>query len=323
MVNQKDNHVKFSLIVPLYNEQENITHLHKEIISALHDYEYELIYVNDGSSDKTFSKTIEAINNMPVSWARIINLSKNYGQSFAFKLGLDNARFSVIIFMDGDLQNDPKDIPLLLDKFSEGYDLVQGVRAKRRDPLLQKILPSKLANLFLRILCGSKFSDLGCSLKVFSKKLVNGLYFYQGFHRILPIYLSLKGAKMTEIEINHRKRLCGKSKYGFSRAAEVFFEIIRINFIEKGSNNFIYITIGIGFILGCLGLLIGFNLVKNINLFGFLGLISFVLGLYLFVIATSLHIIRSFYAYHQKFKEIEESHYEIINYEQGKEAQRS
>ncbi|MBU1062387.1 MAG: glycosyltransferase family 2 protein, partial [Candidatus Omnitrophica bacterium] len=254
--------IKFSVVVPFYNEEDNVKILHKELISALKGHEYELVYVNDGSTDSTYSRLIKETEDLKPPHAKIINFTKNLGQSFAFKAGLDNTSFDTIVFIDGDLQNDPRDIPLLLEKFLEGYDLAQGIRARRKDPFFSKIVPSKIANLILRILCGSKFKDLGCSLKVFSKKITDRLFFYKGFHRLLPVYFSLKGAKVTEVKVNHRSRKSGKSKYGFSRTIEVLFEVIKINFFEKGSNNFIYITIGVGMTLVILSFLVGFNFIK-------------------------------------------------------------
>jgi glycosyltransferase involved in cell wall biosynthesis len=169
--------IEFSVVVPFYNEEDNAGLLHARLLSALAGYRYELVYVNDGSTDATRAKLREALASAPTRYAKIISLPKNLGQSFAFKAGLDNSRFPVVAFMDGDLQNDPADIPRLLHKLNDGYDLVQGVRYRRQDPFFSKIIPSVAANVLLRVLCGSKFRDIGCSLKAFKKRpgLGNGL----------------------------------------------------------------------------------------------------------------------------------------------------
>jgi glycosyltransferase involved in cell wall biosynthesis len=230
------NSIKFSVVIPLYNEEENIAILHKELIYALKGYIYELIYVNDGSTDSTYLKLKKEIKNADMPLIKIINLHKNFGQSYAFKAGLNNAESSLIVFIDGDLQNDPKDIPKLLEKIDEGYDLVQGVRLKRLDPFFKKVIPARIANLILRFFCGSKFKDIGCSLKVFKKAIVSDIIFHNGIHRVLPLYLQLKGAHTAEININHRSRIFGKTKYGLSRIFNLIYEIVMISFSDKYFN---------------------------------------------------------------------------------------
>jgi len=311
MVSLADNDTKFCIIIPVYNEEENISILHKEIISVLKDYEYELIYVNDGSTDSTYSEIKKALGNLIPPYAKIINLPNNLGQSFAFKVGLDNARFSVIIFMDGDLQNDPKDIPQLLAKIGEDYDLVQGIRAKRQDNFFKKILPSLIANFILRLLCDSKFKDIGCSLKAFKKPLALDMVFQQGMHRILPVYFYLKGKRVTEIKVNHRKRIYGKTKYGFSRAFEILFEIIKINFFEKNSNRFLFVTGFLSF------LILFYGIVKIITKFflnpkeGMFYCVFSILGFYIFVISTVLYISRSFYIYYKNISKSKDIKMEV------------
>jgi glycosyltransferase involved in cell wall biosynthesis len=224
-----DNHNRrFSVIIPMYNEEENISFLHEELVAVLRGYEYELIYVNDGSSDLTYAKLKEETSKLSAPQTKIINLPNNLGQSLALKNGLDNAEYPIIVFMDGDFQIDPRDIPRLVAKINEGFDFVQGIREKRKDLFFSKIVPAITANFILWSVCGSKFKDIGCSLKAFRKELIADIVFQRGIHRILPLYLMLGGAKFTQIKVNHRKRVLGKSKYGMSRIFEFVIQVIRI-----------------------------------------------------------------------------------------------
>jgi len=312
-----DKDVGFSVVIPFYNEEQNVSILHNELVKALSGYNCEIIYVNDGSLDNTLEELKKAAKEIFSGQIKIVNLSKNLGQSFAFRVGLDNANSKVIVFMDGDLQNDPKDIEKLLTKFFEGYDIVQGSRVSRKDSLFLKKIPSKIANIFLRILCGSKFRDSGCSLKVFSKEFIENFPFYKGFHRVLPFYFSLKGGRTAEVEVAHRKRSYGKSKYGLSRIGEVLFEIIKISFFEKRSSNFIYITVFLGMTLLALSFFIWFGVIAY-SISTVVVLLSFILGLYLFVIAANLYIIRSFHDYYIEYNALNRAKLDVIKYEKNK-----
>jgi glycosyltransferase involved in cell wall biosynthesis len=291
--------IEFSVVVPFYNEEDNAALLHARLLSALAGYRYELVYVNDGSTDATRAKLREALASAPTRYAKIISLPKNLGQSFAFKAGLDNSRFSVVVFMDGDLQNDPADIPRLLHKLNDGYDLVQGVRYRRQDPFFSKIIPSVAANVLLRVLCGSKFRDIGCSLKAFKKDLALEMVFQQGMHRILPLYFHLNGARVTEIRVIHHRRVYGKTKYGPSRILEVIFEIIKINFFEKNSNRFLFISGLLSFLVFSYGLINGIIRLTHYPQDAVTHLAIALLGVYIFVVSAVLYISRSFYLYYK------------------------
>lgn len=297
---EKKDGLSFSVVVPFYNEEENVRGLHQELILALEGYEYELIYVDDGSKDSTLLKLREALSNQPAPYSKLICMPKNLGQSFAFKAGLNNSRFPIVVFMDGDAQNDPLDIPRLLDKIKAGYDLVQGVRHKRKDGFFTRILPSFLANAILRVFCGSQFRDIGCSLKAFKKDLAAEMAFQQGMHRILPVYFCLSGAKVSQMHVNHRKRIHGKTKYGFSRTFEVLFEIIKINFFEKNSNRFLFATGALSFII------FSYAMVKGVLKFtrypedAIVYFILSALSIYVFIISAILYISRSFYIYYKQ-----------------------
>jgi dolichol-phosphate mannosyltransferase len=219
----------FSIVVPFYNEEDNIGPLHKEITGFLKGHHYELIYVNDGSSDGTYAELQKASSEQGFADIKIINFPVRLGQSLALKAGLDKAVFDIIIFMDGDLQYDPRDIPRLLEGIGCGYDLAQGIRKVRNDPLLKRLC-SMAGNLALHIFCGNKFKDVGCSLKAFKKDFASGIAFHSGTHRLLPVYLYLNGCSVTEIEVNHRRRAGGKSKYGFLRIIEFLFQLWDLRF---------------------------------------------------------------------------------------------
>jgi glycosyltransferase involved in cell wall biosynthesis len=304
---------KFSLVIPFYNEEDNVGILHQEIISVLHDFEYELVYVNDGSNDNTRAKIKEETKKLPAPYAKIIDVPGNLGQSFAFKLGMDNARFPLVVFMDGDLQNDPRDIPVLVEKFNQGYDLVQGVRAKRKDPLFRKIVPSLAANLILRVFCGSKFRDIGCSLKIFKKSLAAEIIFQHGMHRVLPVYFCLKGAKVAEIRVGHRPRIHGKTKYGFYRTLEVIFEIIKINFFEKNSNRFIFFTVFLSCLFFAYGIINSILKLPRYSEEAAVYFIISILSFYIFVISAVLYMSKSFYRYYKNISNIPGINIEIYN----------
>jgi glycosyltransferase involved in cell wall biosynthesis len=300
MENQKaPGAVEFSVVIPLYNEEENVKPLHAELVSVLSDSGYELVYVDDGSTDKTLSRLKEELRLLPVPYAKIIEIPVNLGQSFAFKIGMDNSNSSVVVFMDADLQNDPRDIPFLVSRLKDGYALAQGVRVKRKDSFFRKILPSVAANFILRVFCGSKFSDIGCSLKAFRKETAEEMTFQQGMHRMLPVYFCLKKCRVLEVAVNHRKRLHGKTKYGFYRTLEVVFEIIKINFFEKNSNTFLFLTDLVAGVIFAYAAYKGFRVLPVSLEQAAVYLIICVLSFYVFVISTALYISRSFYAYHK------------------------
>ncbi len=314
----KDNRdlMEFSVVIPFYNEEDAVGTLHRQLLLALERYRYELVYVNDGSTDATYARLRQALVDMPARYAKIINLPRNLGQSFAFKAGLDNSRFPVVVFMDGDLQNDPADIPQLLRTLNEGYDLVQGVRYRRQDPFFSKILPSLAANFLLRVLCGSTFRDIGCSLKAFKKDMALEMVFQQGMHRILPAYFYLNGAKVSEIKVNHHRRVYGKTKYGPSRILEVFFEIIKINFFEKNSNRFLFISGLLSFAVFSYGLINGILKLAHSPEDAVIYFAVALLSVYVFVTSAVLYISRSFYIYYKNIPTLK--NVEVESYEQDR-----
>ena len=224
-----------SIVVPLYNEAESVEKLLAGLLEVMErsDFSYEIIMVDDGSRDKTW-EVIEALKkNTPC--LKGIKLRRNYGQTCAMVAGFDNARGRFIITMDGDLQNDPTDIPLLLEKAKEGYDIVSGWRRDRKDHF-SRVLPSKIANAIISWTTGVRLHDYGCSLKVYRSECVKSLKAYGEMHRFLPALASMTGARVAEVPVKHHPRKYGVSKYGFDRILKVFSDIFAMNLIIRFSS---------------------------------------------------------------------------------------
>lgn len=207
--------MKLSIVIPLYNEEECIPILYKELITILEslNYDYEIIFIDDASKDDSLKelKKIKVYNPN----VKIISFQENYGQSTALRIGFERAQGDVVITIDADLQSDPRDIPRLLSFLEEGYDVVSGWRRKRQDSF-KKRFASKLANWIRNKILKDEIKDIGCMLKAYRRSFLNKLKLYNGFHRFLPVVLKLEGAKVIEVEVNHRKRKFGKSKYGIT-----------------------------------------------------------------------------------------------------------
>lgn len=225
--------MRISVNIPIYNEQENIETLYNNLIAVLNslDAEYEIIFINDGSEDDS-SELIDSIANKNPN-VKVIHLLKNYGQTYAMLAGFDYAKGDIIVTMDGDNQNDPKDIPLLLEKIDEGYSVVSGWRKNRKDANFSKIIPSKIANWLISRITGIKLHDYGCSLKAYKKEVIKDLKLYGEMHRFIPIYSFWKGAKVAEIVVSHQPRRFGSSHYGISRVTKVLLDLILVKFLDK------------------------------------------------------------------------------------------
>ncbi len=221
-----------SVIVPIYNERETIRPLFEKIREVLTRLEtpWEAIFINDGSSDGSTEELNELATAHPQ--LRIIHFRRNFGQTAAMMAGFDYALGSVIIPMDGDYQNDPEDIPKMLAKLDEGYDVCSGWRKDRQDHALQRNFPSILANLLISFVSGVRLHDFGCSLKAYRSEVIKGVRLYGEMHRFLPIYTSWHGAKITEVPVNHFKRKSGKSKYGLERVLKVLFDLLVVKFLD-------------------------------------------------------------------------------------------
>jgi glycosyltransferase involved in cell wall biosynthesis len=248
-----------SVVVPLYNEEENVRELHsrlKEVLDGLGSA-YELIFVDDGSTDSTLAllQEIQSGDDSVV----VLSLRRNFGQTAAFAAGFDYARGDVIVTMDGDLQNDPKDIPRLLDMIREN-DIVSGWRKSRKDPFFSRRLPSLIANRLISKVTGVSLHDYGCSLKAYRREVIKNLKLYGEMHRFIPAVANLYGVKIAEVETTHHPRLRGKSKYGISRTIRVILDLITVKFLLSFSTRPLQFFGPIGLLSGFLGFLISLYL---------------------------------------------------------------
>ena len=221
---------KISIIIPVYNEEENIVPLTEELHKVLQGYDFEIIFVDDGSVDRTAEK-IQSLKKKNIT---LIEFTKNFGQSLAMAAGIDYAKGEFIVTMDGDLQNDPADIPEMLKKLKEeGWDMVAGYRQKRKDPFFSRILPSRIANFIIRMLTGVHFRDYGCTLKVYRADLAKKIELYGELHRFIPVLAAFEGARITQMPVNHHPRHSGRSKYGIGRTFRVMSDLLLILFLKK------------------------------------------------------------------------------------------
>lgn len=230
-----------SLVLPIYNEEDNIFPLIEALLPVLNELErpYEILLVNDGSTDWSQARLAEAAAKN--SSIRVINLHRNFGQTAAMMAGFDHATGKIIIPMDGDLQNDPRDIITLLAKLEEGYDVVSGWRKDRKDNKLIRNFPSRIANWLISRVSGLKLNDYGCSLKAYRKEVLQGYRLYGEMHRFIPIYAQWQGGKVTEIPVRHHPRIHGQSKYGLNRIFKVIMDLLLVKFLTKYEVKPIYI----------------------------------------------------------------------------------
>ena len=226
--------VDLSILIPVFNEVENVGLLHSELDSTLGPLglRYEIIFVDDGSSDGTPAK-LEAVQKADPDHVRVAFLRRNCGQTAALSAALDLARGDVLIPMDGDRQNDPTDIPKLLQKLDEGFDVVSGWRRQRRDKFLTRRIPSLIANKIVARLSGVALHDFGCTMKAYRRKVLEGVRLYGEMHRFIPVFATWQGAKVTEMEVHHRARTAGKTKYGLGRTFNVVLDLILIRFFQR------------------------------------------------------------------------------------------
>jgi len=284
--------MKLSIVIPIYNEAENIKPLYEELKKVLEElkdkenYEYEIIFIDDGSTDGSF-QILEEIAKEDKT-VKIVKFRRNYGQTAALYAGFHYATGDIIITMDGDLQNDPKDIPRLLEKIKEGYDIVSGWRKNRKDAFITRILPSKIANWLISKITGVKLHDYGCTLKAYKKEIAKNYRLYGDMHRFLPAVAKSFGVKVAEIVVNHRPRIYGRSKYGIWRTIRVILDILLVKFLNDYMNKPLYVFGSIGLGLSSLGFLILLYLslekiIKGVSIGGrpllILGVLLFLTGI--------------------------------------------
>ncbi len=250
------NAPRISVVLPVYNEVESLPHLLNAIAQVLqtHQLSYEIIAVDDGSSDGSTQLLKELV--LTRTDLKAVLLRRNYGQTAAMAAGFNHCQGEAIVTLDSDLQNDPADIPKLIAKLDEGYDLVSGWRKNRQDAKLSRLLPSMLANLLIGQVTGVKLHDYGCSLKAYRSELVADLNLYGELHRFLPALAFIEGARITELPVNHKARQFGQSKYGLDRTFRVVMDLLTIAFIKKFLTRPMHVFGGVGL----LSMILGFSL---------------------------------------------------------------
>ena len=248
--------VAVSIIVPAHNEEESLPHLHQQITTAMAPLgvQWQVVYVDDGSTDRTF-QILEGIAQRDPH-AAVVQLRRNFGQTAAIAAGIDHSSGEIIILVDADLQNDPADIPRLLAKLGEGYDIVSGWRKNRADPWWSRRLPSMVANAIISRVTGVRLHDYGCTLKAYRREVLQDIELYGEMHRLIPALAASIGARISEIEVHHRGRRFGKSKYGIGRTLKVVLDLVTIKFLSSYLTKPIYVFGAWGFALACIGVIL-------------------------------------------------------------------
>jgi glycosyltransferase involved in cell wall biosynthesis len=295
-----------SIVISVYNEEDNVLILTQRIHEALKGYQYEIIFVDDGSSDQTLQRLLDLNDERVVA----IQFRKNYGQSLALMAGIDYAKGNYIITMDGDLQNDPLDIPEMLALAEkEEWDVVAGIRVNRKDGMFLRKIPSKIANWVIRSTSGVKMKDYGCALKVMRSEVAKDLGLYGELHRFMPVLAHLEGARITQIPVRHHAREHGKSKYGLNRTFKVVSDLLLMLFYKKYMQKPMHLFGNAGLLLFAIGAVINIYL-GILKLFGqdiwgkpllILGLMLVIAGIQLVTIGIVIEILmRTYFESQQK-----------------------
>ena len=297
---------KLSVVISVYNEEDNIRPLVEKISHALQGYDYEIIYVDDGSTDKT----VEILRSIGHPHLRTVVFRKNYGQSLALMAGIDYASGEYIVTMDGDLQNDPEDIPMMLKVAEEGgFDMVAGNRANRKDGFILRKIPSYIANYIIRTSSGVHLKDYGCALKLFKADLAKDLGLYGELHRFIPVLAQLEGARITQVDVRHHARKFGTSKYGLGRTVKVVSDLLLMLFFKKYLQKPMHLFGNAGLLLLGIGVLInlylGFLKILGQDIWGkpllILGLLLVIAGIQFITIGIVVEIqMRTYFESQQK-----------------------
>ncbi|NLE83717.1 MAG: glycosyltransferase [Chloroflexi bacterium] len=249
--------MKLSIVVPVYNEQENLPELFDQVLDVMKDvdYDWDITFVDDGSKDASV-KVMKLLQEKHPNHVRSVVFSRNYGQTAAISAGIDNSDGDIVVLMDADLQNDPADIPLLLAELEKGYDVVSGWRKDRQDNPMTRTIPSRFANHLISSTTGVHLHDYGCTLKAYRRNVLDKINLYGEMHRFIPVYADDAGAKISEVVVQHHPRKHGKANYGLERTLKVVLDLITVKFLMKFSKKPIYLFGGVGFGM----MVIGFGL---------------------------------------------------------------
>ena len=242
--------LNLSLVVPVFNEEDNLHLLFDSIKTALEPlpHSWEVVFVDDGSYDNSLN-VLHELAEQDAGHVRVVSFRRNFGQTAAIVAGLDYAQGEIIVLLDADMQNDPADIPMMLEKLDEGYDLVSGWRRARKDNYLTRTLPSNLANWLISRVTRVPLHDYGCTLKAYRRDVLEGFRLYGEMHRFIPVFANWVGARITEVQVNHHPRQYGKAKYGLERTVKVILDLFTVKFLVSYSSKPIYLFGGTGLAL--------------------------------------------------------------------------
>ncbi|MBC8508578.1 MAG: glycosyltransferase family 2 protein [Anaerolineales bacterium] len=257
---------KISVVIPVYNESESLHKLHESLHKALGtvNMPWEIVYVDDGSVDGSV-QVLASLAEEDKEHTRVIALRRNFGQTAAIAAGIDNTHGDIIVLMDADMQNDPADIPMMIEKMGEDYDVVSGWRVRRKDTFITRTLPSRIANWLISWVTGVKLRDYGCTLKAYRREVITGFRLYGEMHRFIPAYAGYVGARIVEVPVQHHPREHGKTKYGLERIGKVILDLLTVKFLISYGHKPNYIFGGPGMLMMGLGsLLLAFLIVRRL-----------------------------------------------------------
>jgi glycosyltransferase involved in cell wall biosynthesis len=265
----KETTLDLSIVIPVYNENENLPLLQSAIqqsLCNLQNLAWEVIYVDDGSSDSSL-QVLERLAAEDPDHTRVVALRRNFGQTAAIAAGIDHSQGDILVLMDADMQNDPADIPMMLEKMEQGYDVVSGWRLNRQDTFLTRVLPSRIANWMISTVTGVHLHDYGCTQKAYRREVITGFRLYGEMHRFIPAYANSVGARIIEMPVHHHARRFGKAKYGLTRTLKVVLDLFTVKYLISYANKPIYLFGGTGIFLMVLSAItMLFLLVRRVGL---------------------------------------------------------
>jgi glycosyltransferase involved in cell wall biosynthesis len=247
----KETVLDLSIVIPVYNENENLPLLHSAVqqaLCSLPNLSWEVVYVDDGSSDGSL-QVLEKIASDDSDHTRVVAFRRNFGQTAAIAAGIDHSQGEILVLMDADMQNDPADIPMMLEQIEQGYDVVSGWRLNRQDTFLTRVLPSRIANWLISTVTGVHLHDYGCTQKAYRREVITGFRLYGEMHRFIPAYAHSVGARMIEMPVHHHARRYGKAKYGLTHTLKVVLDLFTVKYLISYANKPIYLFGGTGIFL--------------------------------------------------------------------------